>query len=92
MGDHIEGLTEIQMDVAHSSFLVYCCGHSITEGHEIGKAGLALGKAVLAVLNYSLSSMCHSRASGRICSIIFPGLDFQEQHDLKVPPKPISLP
>lgn len=40
------------MHAVHSSSLVHCCSHSITEVHKVGKVGLALGKAMLAVLNY----------------------------------------
>lgn len=52
MGDHIKGVTEVQMDVAHSSSLVHCCSDSIIEGHKAGKVGYALGKVVLTVSNY----------------------------------------
>jgi len=47
-------------------------GHSIVEGHKVGQAGPGLGEAMLAVSN---CLPVFSMASGRICSMIFPGTE-----------------
>jgi len=75
--DCVEGFTGVQTDHIHSSSLVHQCSHSIIESHKVGQAGLALGEAMLTVSFTSLSSMCLSIASRRICSMIFPGTEMR---------------
>lgn len=43
MGNPVKGLIDCQMDDTNILFLVHCCSQSITEGHQIDEAGLALG-------------------------------------------------
>ena len=62
----------LQIDHIHSSSLLHWCSHSITEGHKVCQAGLALGEATCCLSQItSLSSMCLSIASRRIWRIFF---------------------
>ena len=50
--DHVKSLAQVQADDISYPSLFCWCHHSITEGHEIGEAQSALGKAMLAVLGH----------------------------------------
>jgi len=64
MVDCAKSLTEVWIDDIGGSSLVHWCSYTITEGHQVGQAGFALGEAMLVI---PCSSMCLSRASRRIC-------------------------
>ena len=53
MGYCVRGLAEVQVDDISSTSLVPQCSDTITEGHQVGQAGFALGEAML-VLPYQL--------------------------------------
>lgn len=52
VGDHIKSFTEAQRDDICSPSPVHWYSYSITEAQQVGQAGVALGEAVLAVLNH----------------------------------------
>lgn len=71
-GDDVKDFREIQIKSILILSFVHCWSHSVTEYHWAGLTGLALGEAVLAVLNHFLEAEKSTNENCLFKTNIFP--------------------
>lgn len=59
MEDAVKGFAEVQMNDTCNPFFIYCYGHSIIEGHHMGKNEKANGKNKLISVQVSCYLYVH---------------------------------